>query len=385
MMHDREIRWVRLGEFVELNMIRNANGIYGENDAVGVNIEKVIRPMRGNITSKDFNKFFLIPPKHFAYNPRGSRKLGLGLNQTEKTYIITFNDIVFRIRPDKENELLDTYLFLYLSRKEWDRYAEYLSWGSSTEVFSWNTLCDIKIPVPFKNGEPDVERQQQVVDIWQGLRRLKEENEAIAQPLLELCQAKMDELKQSAPMVELGKYIEQHDVRNTDNNLKIESVRGLATSKEIISTKANMEGVSLTSYKIMRPLDIAYVADTSRRGDKVSIAHNQSTDCYLLSSISTVFTSSDFDEFDPTYLFLWFCRPEFDRYARFNSWGSARETFSWTEMCRVKVPKPSIDVQRAIVDIYHCARRAKAIAEEANQQLKLICPALVQHIIHSAV
>ena len=384
-MHDKEIRWIRLGEFVELNMIRNAKGIYGENDAVGVNIEKVIRPMRGNITSKDFNKFFLIPPKHFAFNPRGSRKLGLGLNQTEKTFIITFNDIVFRIRPDKESELLDEYLFLYLSRKEWDRYAEYLSWGSSTEVFSWNTLCNIKIPVPFKDGKSDVERQRNVVNIWQGLHRLKEENEAIAKPLLDLCQAKMDELKHSAPMITIGEYLEEVNVRNSDNIYTLDNLKGVSIEKMFITSKANMEGVSLTPYKVVKPLDFCYVNITSRNGEKITLALNQSDDNYIVSSSYTVFRLKNYEIFDPTYLFLWFSRPEFDRYARFNSWGSAREAFSWNEMCRVKVPRPSIGVQRAIVDIYHCARRAKTIAEEADQQLKSICPALMQYIIHSAV
>ena len=186
-----------------------------------------------------------------------------------------------------------------------------------------------------------------------------------------------------APLVEIGSYIEQRDERNSDDILTLTSVRGIATSKDIIPTKANMEGVSLSSYKIMYPYDIAYVADTSRRGDKISLAHNQSKERFLLSSISTVFYSSNFEELDPTFLYLWFCRPEFDRYARFNSWGSAREAFSWAEMCRVKVPKPSIEIQRAIVNIYKCACRAKEIAEEAAQQLKSICPALMQHIIHS--
>lgn len=47
-------------------------------------------------------------------------------------------------------------------------------------------------------------------------------------------------------------------------------------------------------------------------------------------------------------------RPEFDRYSRFNSWGSARETFDWSEMERVQIPLPSVEVQQAIVDVYHC-------------------------------
>ena len=82
------------------------------------------------------------------------------------------------------------------------------------------------------------------------------------------------------------------------------------------------------------------------------------------------------------FLYLWFCRPEFDRYARFNSWGSAREAFSFEEMKRTVVPIPPIDVQRAIVNIYNCAIEAKKIAEEADQKSREVCPALIQHVIH---
>ena len=78
------------------------------------------------------------------------------------------------------------------------------------------------------------------------------------------------------------------------------------------------------------------------------------------------------------YLYLWCCRPEFDRYARFNSWGSARETFNWADMCRVKIPLPPIEVQQAIVDVYRCANEAKKIAEEADRLSREICPALVR-------
>ena len=384
MTQSKEIKWVKIGDFIVVSDETNSRNL--DLPVMGLNKDKQMMPTVANLDGVNLSKYKIVDKGTFVFSGMQTGRdicIRIVLANNEKSVLVSPAYTTFLVNPIKK--ILPEYLFLWFNRDEADRYGWFISDSSIRSNLDWPRFLNIQIPVPFKDGEPDVERQKDVVNIWQGLRRLKEENEAIAQPLLELCQAKMDELKQSAPMVELGEYIEQHDVRNTDNNLKIESVRGLATSKEIISTKANMEGVSLTSYKIMRPLDIEYVADTSRRGDKVSLAHNQSTDCYLLSSISTVFTSSDFDEFDPTYLFLWFCRPEFDRYARFNSWGSARETFSWTEMCRVKVPKPSIDVQRAIVDIYHCARRAKDIAEEASQQLKSICPALMQYIIHSAV
>lgn len=376
-MSASKTKWVRLGEYIELNMTRNSKGIYGEADAVGVNIEKIILPMRGNIESKDFNKFFLVPPKSFAYNPRGSRKLGIGLNLTQGTYIITFNDVVFRIKPNKENELHPEFMFIFLSRKEWDRYAEYLSWGSSTEVFSWDTFCDIKIPLP------SIEVQRELVDTYNGFKSLAEQNEALIPRLFAACQAYIVDCRAKYPSVPLGKYIEQSDERNSEEMYLLEDVTGISNEKSVIPTKADMKDVSLTPYKIFKPNEFCYVTVTSRNGGKISLALNNTGQAKIVSSSYVVFRSIDKSILLPEYLFLLFNRPEFDRYTRFNSWGSARETFDWNEMCRVQIPLPPIDVQQAIVDVYHCMERAKQIASTAREKLKTLCPALVQRAAHS--
>ena len=376
-MSASKTKWVRLGEYIELNMTRNSKGIYGEADAVGVNIEKIILPMRGNIESKDFNKFFLVPPKSFAYNPRGSRKLGIGLNLTQGTYIITFNDVVFRIKPNKENELHPEFLFIFLSRKEWDRYAEYLSWGSSTEVFSWDTFCDIKIPLP------SIEVQRELVDTYNGFKSLAEQNEALIPRLFAACQAYIVDCRAKYPSVPLGEYIEQSDERNSEEMYLLEDVIGISNEKSVIPTKADMKDVSLTPYKIFKPNEFCYVTVTSRNGGKISLALNNTGQAKIVSSSYVVFRSIDKSILLPEYLFLLFNRPEFDRYTRFNSWGSARETFDWNEMCRVQIPLPPIDVQQAIVDVYHCMERAKQIATTAREKSKTLCPALVQRAAHS--
>lgn len=376
-MSASKTKWVRLGEYIELNMTRNSKGIYGEADAVGVNIEKIILPMRGNIESKDFNKFFLVPPKSFAYNPRGSRKLGIGLNLTQGTYIITFNDVVFRIKPNKENELHPEFLFIFLSRKEWDRYAEYLSWGSSTEVFSWDTFCDIKIPLP------SIEVQRELVDTYNGFKSLAEQNEALIPRLFAACQAYIVDCRAKYPSVPLWEYIEQSDERNSEEMYLLEDVTGISNEKSVIPTKADMKDVSLTPYKIFKPNEFCYVTVTSRNGGKISLALNNTGQAKIVSSSYVVFRSIDKSILLPEYLFLLFNRPEFDRYTRFNSWGSARETFDWNEMCRVQIPLPPIDVQQAIVDVYHCMERAKQIATTAREKLKTLCPALVQRAAHS--
>ena len=183
--------------------------------------------------------------------------------------------------------------------------------------------------------------------------------------------------------VRLGDYIEQCDERNHSNKYGIEAIKGISTSKTFIDTKANLDGVPLQSYKLVAPRYFAYVPDTSRRGDKVALAFNDSSCTYLISSIYCVFKVSVLDKLSPEYLYLFFCRPEFDRYARFNSWGSAREAFSFADMKRCKIPLPPIDVQRAIVNIYKCANEAKQIAEEADRLSRENCSALLQHIIHS--
>ena len=124
--------------------------------------------------------------------------------------------------------------------------------------------------------------------------------------------------------VRLGDYIEQCDERNHSNKYGIEAIKGISTSKTFIDTKANLDGVPLQSYKLVAPRYFAYVPDTSRRGDKVALAFNDSSCTYLISSIYCVFKVSVLDKLSPEYLYLFFLRPEFDRYARYNSWGSAR-------------------------------------------------------------
>ena len=364
------------GDLLELTNQKNSDGKYGEDDAIGVNIDKIIQPMRGQITEKDFTKFHLVPPQHFAYNPRGSRKLGIGFNDTHNTSIITFNDNVFRIKDSAKDILLPTYLFMYLCRKEWDRYAEFISWGSSTEVFDWTYFCGETIQLP------DISIQQKYVNVYNAMLANQKSYERGLEDLKLVCDAYIEKLRETSPITAIGRYLTPCEQRN-DIGLSVDFVRGLSVSKQVITTKANMDGVSLTSYKLFPPKAIAYVADTSRRGDKMSLGFNDSQDTYLVSSISTVF-KTDENYLLPEYLMLFFCRDEFDRYARFHSWGSARETFDWDEMCSVEIPVPDVTIQQDIVDIFKAYNTRKGIAEKLKNQIQNICPILIKGSIEEA-
>ena len=271
---------------------------------------------------------------------------------------------------------------MYFDREEMDRFGWFISDSSVRSNLDWNRFVEIQIPIPFSDGNPDLDKQREMVDVWRGLREMKEENERIAEPLESLCRSYLQDLKYKYLLQAIGPYIEPCDEKNGDLMYDDNAVRGLATSKQIITTKANLDGVSLTSYKLLKSKEFAFVADTSRRGEKMSLGFNQDGDTYIVSSISTVFKIKDESELLPDYLYLWFCRSEFDRYARFNSWGSAREAFSYDEMTRVEIPIPPIEIQQAIVDIYRCANESRKIAAEANVLSTTICPALMQKVIN---
>lgn len=182
----------------------------------------------------------------------------------------------------------------------------------------------------------------------------------------------------------LGEFIEQLDGRNTDGKFKVDDVRGISTSKEFITTKADMDGVSLISYKVVGAGEFAFVPDTSRRGDKMSLAYNNSSSSYIVSSISCVFRVSDQEELLPDYLYIYFNRPEFDRYARFNSWGSARETFAWEDMCDIEIDLPPIEIQKKYVNIYNAMFFNQVCYERGLEDLKLTCESYIENLRNSS-
>ncbi|MBR0420183.1 MAG: restriction endonuclease subunit S [Erysipelotrichaceae bacterium] len=176
----------------------------------------------------------------------------------------------------------------------------------------------------------------------------------------------------------LGDFIKESDARNVDNMYNKESVVGLSTQKQIINTKADLSGVSLASYKLFSPGQFAYVPDTSRRGDKMSLAYNSTEKTYLVSSIYIVFDVFNQEELIPEYLFMYYNRPEFDRYSRFNSWGSARETFDWEDMCDIEIELPSLQIQHKYVDLYKAMLANQQAYENGLDDLKLTCDSTIE-------
>lgn len=373
MMAKTNVHIVTLGDYIERVERINFDGTYGINDVRGVANTKGFIKTKANLEGRNLTKFLIVHPEEFVFNRRTTRngeRLGLGFNTTDKSYILTEDYVCFRVRQDKKSVLSSWYVYLIFLCDEFDRYARWDSWGSATEFFNWENMCRVKIPLP------PLEEQKKIVTAWKSLRAMKEQNEAMSEPLFALCRSRLQEMKKEYAAVEIGDYLSPIDERNRDLSIKLS--QGISNEKYFQTPKQVAQ--NSTSDKIVRRGQFAYNRATTRNGEKISIAFREGEDCTVSSSYQ-VFFINDINKINPLFLLMWFKRSEFDRYARYMSKGSAHEFFEYDEMCRVKIPLPPLAVQKALVDIYRCAAEAKRIAEEADRLSREICPALLQHAV----
>lgn len=166
----------------------------------------------------------------------------------------------------------------------------------------------------------------------------------------------------------LGDYIQEVTIKNRDlSNIPL---LGVSIKKVLMPSIANTIGTDMSTYKLIRKNQFAYGPVTSRNGDKISIALLEEYDNAMVSQAYTVFEVIDENELLPEYLMMWFRRPEFDRYARYMSHGSAREIFSWTEMCETLLPIPSIEKQQEIVREYNTIQNRIALNNQLINKLE---------------
>jgi len=363
----------RLGDYIQLVDKRNKD--LAVTNLLGVSIQKKFIKSIANITGTNMSVYRIIKRNQFAFSPvtsRNGEKITVALLKDVEEAILSPAYQVFEVK--NKNELIPEYLFIWFNRSEFDRYTRFNSWGSARETFNWDDMCEVRLPIP------DIETQRKYVALYNGLLNNQKVYENSLADLQLICDTFIEDLIKTEEPKLLGDYIQQSDERN--NDLIIDNLLGISVNKIFIPTKSKKERLNLSNYKVVRLRQFGYVSVTSRNGEKISIAILDG-EAGLVSSTYTVFKVKDTEELLPEYLYLFFQRTEFDRYARFNSWGSARETFDWTEMCNVKLPIPDIKIQEAIVTIYHTLETRKRINEQLKNSIKPLCPVLMRGVVEN--
>lgn len=363
---------VRLGDYIELCDERNSDGKYTLDDVRGISILKKLIPTKADMQGVSLVPYKLLKPREFSYvtvTSRNGGKISLAINDSKVTYLVSSSYEVFKSKNIEY--LLPEYLYLLLSREEFDRLSRFNSWGSAREIFDWSEFCRIQIPLP------GIDIQKKLVDTYNGLKALAEQNEDLIKPLTEACQAYIIDCKKKYPEVELDGYIDFYSEKNSDCLITLE--QGINIDKVFINP--HRPNSDLSSRIVVRKGQFAYC--TQLNNENVAIAYREGEDCVVSPVYKAFEIKQDFkDILLPKYLFLWLKRQEFGRFVYWRSVGSAYEFLQEENIREYKIPIPSPEVQQAIVDVYNCAEDAKRIATEAREKMKILCPALVQRAIN---
>lgn len=357
--------------------MRNSDNRYSLKHLRGVDKNKTFINTVASTGGLDLSKYKVIQTHQFVYSGMQTGRdmcIRVALN-SGSDIIVSPAYSIFEVKD--ESEVVPEYLMLLFSNPEIDRLGWYKSDSSVRANLDWDRFCEIEIPLP------SPEKQHEYVAIYSNLLKLSSNHEKSFADLQLMTDTFTEKLVAQYGTQELGAYIAPVDVRNRD--LAVQKVQGISIQKKFIDSKANMDNVPLSGYKIVAPGQFAYVPVTSRNGHKISLALNGSDEPYIISSTYISFEITDTEELLPEFLLLWFKRAEFDRYARYNSWGSARETFDWSEMKRVRLPIPPRHVQESIVAIYHALETRKRLTGRLKQIVKDISPVLIKNAKDGAV
>ena len=305
---------------------------------------------------------------HFAYNratTRNGEKISIAYREGADCAVSAAYQ-VFYLRPSAP--LLPKYLYMFFNRKEFDRYVRCNSWGSAHEFFTFEDMCNVEIKLP------DLPTQQKYVQIYESLVANQKSYEKGLEDLKLVCDGYIEDLRRKMPCEPIGKYIERYDIRNGKNGTT--NVMGVSVTKEFREPSSKVNKKELSNYKVCHPGDIAFVQTTNNE-KCFAYALNKTKEDIVVSSVDEVFKTRQ-EKLLAEYLSIYLSRKEFDRYARFHSWGSARETFTWKDLCEVQIPIPDINVQKSIANIYKVYNERKRINEQLKQQIKDICPILIK-------
>jgi len=165
----------------------------------------------------------------------------------------------------------------------------------------------------------------------------------------------------------LGPYISPQSFLN--EGMEVTELLGISNQKYFQKSHTNINGMDFSTYRIVRTGQFAFNRATTRNGEKISIALRQGGDC-IVSPSYRIFQVKDENELLSEYLLMWFKRPEFDRYVRFKSHGSAHEFFEYDQMCEVELPIPQITKQREIVKEYNVIQDRITLNKHLIQKLE---------------
>lgn len=362
---------IKIGSFVERYNEKCGIPDLTVDDISGINRNKeFFEPSKQ--AGADTSNYKVVPPDYFACNLMHVGRdvvLPISINHTNKSKIVSPAYTVFYITD--ESIILKEYFFMFLKSDEKDRFFWFNTDSSVRDGMEWSVFCDVEILIP------DIETQKKMVNVFLNLQRKIDVIGNEIDSTRRLCDALLDQLMHSYRLYPVGDFIEQTDNRNANLEYGQESVMGMTITKEIMPTKANVATTDLANFKIVYPNEFVYNPRT--HGRRIGLGFNQNESPFIITWNNTAFKikESGISQILPEYLYMYFCRDEWDREACFRSWGSSTEVFSWESLCEMKISVPPIELQKDVIALYHSNANRIKVLEEFQNLRDRICPVLI--------
>ncbi len=326
----------------------------------GVSREGFISPKQEDADTSIYNVFYL---NDFVFNPARMELNSIALNTFfERAICSSLYEIFYVTRCDI---LLPEYLNLYIKRDEFARKCWFEAVGSARNYFRVSNLSDFSLELP------DLPTQQKYVDIYKAMVANQQSYERGLEDLKLVCDGYIEDLRRKIPCEKIGLFIDQSKEKNTDGAITLE--QGINIEKKFITPQRSND--NFFGRQIVRTGQISYC--TQLNNSNVAVALRTGPDC-IVSSVYDVIYVKDKSALLPEYLMMWLSRTEFGRYVYWASQGTSYEFLSYDNLANYRIPVPSVDTQRAIVDVYNVLTQRKQINEQLKAQIKNICPILIK-------
>ncbi len=367
---------VLLGNYIELLEHTNTDLLYGIDDVRGVNNMKKLMSTKADLNGRDLSKFQIVKPGEFVFNHRTSRngsKFSIAYNNESSPIICTEDYVVFRVKPEAKKIILPEWLYIFFNRPEFDRYVITNSWGSSTEFYNWEDLCNVELDIPL------LSIQQKYVDVYKAMLANQQSYEQGLDDLKLVCDGYIEDLRRKMPSERIAPYIRESNEKNENNEITL--FQGITVDHIFTDPKRIAEDSENGS--VVRTGQFAFNKVMKSHNTKLPIALREGPDCVVSNSYQ-VFEVTNTEKLLPKYLLLWMNRAETQRYAGFISFGTTRDIFTFEDMGEISIPIPDTKIQESIVDIFSVYQERSRINESLKAQIQNICPILIKGSIEEA-
>lgn len=361
----------KIGDLIEVVDERNNLGI---REFFGININKEFMPTVANTEGLDETKYKVIRKNRFVFSGmQTGRDECIRISMYTKQNPILVSPAYTTFEVVATDVVLPMYFFLCFLSHEKDRFGAFLSDGSIRSNLDWPVFCDVELNIP------PLEIQKKYVDIYNAMVSNQECYERGLEDLKLTCDAFIDTLKHKRQGEPIGNYITVTDKKNVEN--KQYRFAGLSMENYFIDSIADENNLDFTKYKIVEPGEIGCVLMKVGRDARITIARNESSECYLISPAYYTFSINGINS---DYFMLNVNRSEFERRGWFSCDSSARGSLPWIEFCNLTIPKATEEEQEIVGYIYQSLLLRTNINNRLKAQIKDICPILIKGSIEEA-